>query len=132
MKSRSRNRKRPERQQRSFIVEGPTRDELYRRRTRIRNIVQARKVEVAKRVRRRIQSTIGIQKLKEAIRKAGQERRPARRLKGVTLSNAHLVGTSRRRKCLMAKSVRRAVLLARGKVNKAGGAPGPYKKRSKC
>ena len=47
-------------------------------------------------------------------------------------SGRNVIVLSSRRQCLKAKAVRRAVLLSKGRVNRPGGAPGPYKKRSKC
>lgn len=97
-----------------------------------------RRIDVLKQVLQQATKNVPVTTRPERIRKAIQ--RPATRAPvetGVSnrinpRSGRDIISLSSRRQCLKAKAVRRAVLLSQGRVNKPGGAPGPYKKRSKC
>jgi len=97
-----------------------------------------RRIDVLKQVLQQATKNVPVTTRTERIRKAIQ--RPPRQ-KAVAASTSdrinprsgrNIISLSSRRQCLKAKAVRRAVLLSKGKVNRSGGAPGPYRKRKPC
>lgn len=140
MPSRNRNRRPLGRRPRSYSGDAISRRKVYENQVRIRNIVQARRLEVAdalkfRQYKQRITPLEHAVKLARDWRKKNEQAAKAgpkdRKLKGVTLS-LHNAPRNERNNCIKRKAERRAVLLSLGKVNKAGGAPGPYKRRRKC